>query len=293
MGEKRIEEGNIDNLSQTCKKNRTIFPQSEIKANMKKYLYGLIKWFVKKYSNNVIVGKPLKLTEGALFYEKAQHLTFLFQKNISYESNIQEKICRHITEGYKVFDIGGNIGQYAVLFSGLVGNTGKVYSFEPDAKNYAFLNFNKNINFRSNLNCLNIGVGEKAGKLTFYRDTITGGRRGSFKQQFVKDAFEGKKQEVEVRTLDSLVEEFGKPDFIKIDVEGFEEVVLAGQKKNLDDTKFLVEVRSETRQVVFDHFDKDKFKCYWIDQKEDVLISSASEIPTFANLLFVPKERKI
>jgi FkbM family methyltransferase len=35
-------------------------------------------------------------------------------------------------------------------------------------------------------------------------------------------------QEVEVTTLDALIQEFGKPNFIKIDTEGYEQQVLAG-----------------------------------------------------------------
>jgi hypothetical protein len=36
------------------------------------------------------------------------------------------------------------------------------------------------------------------------------------------------KQTIEVTTLDSLIEEFGSPGFIKIDVEGYEFEVLSG-----------------------------------------------------------------
>jgi hypothetical protein len=37
-----------------------------------------------------------------------------------------------------------------------------------------------------------------------------------------------KKQRVKVNTLDQLIKTFGVPDFVKVDVEGFEEQVVAG-----------------------------------------------------------------
>ncbi len=106
---------------------------------MKKSIYNLVSKTVKLFSKSDIIGKRISGFNKTLYYERSQHLTFLFQPSIKYEETIQNKIKEYIQEGDIIFDIGANIGQYAMPFSELVGNNGKVYSFEPDFKNFAFL----------------------------------------------------------------------------------------------------------------------------------------------------------
>lgn len=259
---------------------------------MKSFFYCLFSKISKLLLSERIIGKPFLNENTKLYYEISQHLTFLFQKKIRYEDYLQKKINSLINKGDIIFDIGGNIGQYALLFSELVGNEGKVYSFEPDYKNFSFLQFNKNINKKENLICLNYGLGAKEGILEFYRDTETGGRMGSFKKEFVKNRYRGLSEQVEINKFDKLIYQYGIPDFVKIDVEGFEYEVLSGLSKILKETIFFIEVRKETKTKVFEYFNKDYFNCYSIDSNNK-LINDAKEILDFANLIFIPKSKVV
>jgi FkbM family methyltransferase len=232
-----------------------------------------------------IVGKKMKGINKKLFFEPTQHLSFFLQREIEYEANVQEGIKQYIKAGDTIFDIGGNIGQYAMLFSELAGDNGNVYSFEPDFKNFSFLQFNSNINKCGNLHCYNMGVGNCDTELEFFRDTETGGRMGSFIKDFVGLNYRGYKDIVRLRKFDTLIRELGKPSFIKIDVEGFEIDVLNGLTETLEDSKFLVEVRKETKQRVYEYFNDKGFKCLWLDNGPRE-INRAEEIPDFANLIF-------
>lgn len=55
-----------------------------------------------------------------------------------YESEKQKLIASYIKKGMICYDIGVHVGFYSLMFSKLVGNSGKVYVFEPNPKNLYF-----------------------------------------------------------------------------------------------------------------------------------------------------------
>jgi FkbM family methyltransferase len=252
---------------------------------MKKTIYNLVSKSVKLFSKGDIIGKRISGLNKTLYYERSQHLTFLFQPTIKYEETLQSKIKEYIRKGDIIFDIGANIGQYAMPFSELVGKHGKVYSFEPDFKNFAFLQFNTNINKCYNVTCLNHGLGKLNSEMDFFRDTETGGRTGSFKKEFVGKNYKGFKENVVLKSFDTIIKLYGNPDFVKIDVEGFEEEVIEGLTIDLQNCKFLIEVRADTKNIIFEYFNRNGYECLWIDNSTK-LINKADEIPGFANLIF-------
>ncbi|NEO52982.1 MAG: FkbM family methyltransferase [Okeania sp. SIO3B5] len=53
-----------------------------------------------------------------------------------HEKKEQMLVQTTVKQGMTVFDIGANIGHYSILFSQLVGQSGKVYSFEPTSSTF-------------------------------------------------------------------------------------------------------------------------------------------------------------
>jgi len=252
---------------------------------MKRLLYKGLQLFVNRIANGLVTGKRMVGTSMVLHYEIPQYLGFLFQKEITYEKTLQKKLLPHISSDNLIFDIGSNIGQYALWFS-TVAQKGKVICYEPDKKNYAFLTFNVLINEISNIEINNIGLSDKISRQKFYRDTKTGGRSGSLGKEFVGDSFQGSIQDVELSTLDTQIKKYGVPDFIKIDVEGFEYQVLKGLKEPCKTTVYFIEVRDLSSTQVFDYFSKYNFSCTMLDSNPSREINKAEEIPGFCNLLF-------
>ena len=131
--------------------------------------------------------------------------------------------------GDLVFDIGANMGNRSFVFLKLGAS---VIAAEPNQKLYENLKFR----FGEKLNVLNIGLGEVISKMDFF----IGSNHlvSSFSNEYIDHKTRlhpnltyQKKVSVEVRTLDSLIAEYGIPSFIKIDVEGFEKQVIKGLTK--------------------------------------------------------------
>lgn len=122
-----------------------------------------------------------------------------------------------------VADVGGNIGMTALLFSDLAKH---VYAFEPGRSTFEIMK--GNVAGVPNIEPVNIGMGERRENqtLTFAKTNRSGG--------FVSNAIKVENQghiteDVQIETLDNFFfDRQRRPDFIKMDVEGFEPAVLRG-----------------------------------------------------------------
>lgn len=127
--------------------------------------------------------------------------------------------------GQVVVDVGANIGTHAIVAALRVGPTGRVYACEAHPATAAFLRRNIRLNgLEPIVEAIDSAIGETAGQAVFsdYR---------SDDQNHVTTAC-ADGIAVSVRTLDSLVPN-GNIDLLKIDVEGFELMVLRGARATL------------------------------------------------------------
>lgn len=131
--------------------------------------------------------------------------------------------------GSRVFDVGANQGEYSEVFA---AEGGRVLAIEPNTAFSARLNA---LAKTYSIEPVFLAIGDEPGEATLNVCSVPG---FSTLVDRHADWIEGSPDYKDVRwthtlmvpvtTLDLLVKEYGEPEFIKIDVEGFEINVLRG-----------------------------------------------------------------
>lgn len=137
---------------------------------------------------------------------------------------------RFLLQGCVMVDVGANYGIYALSASRLVGDTGLVLAFEPCAKSFAVLKQNCSQNNAHNVKSFLLALSDQKGEALLYHHPDPG------RNSFASVGSQAEEHEVvQTQTLDSVLCELGinRVDFIKIDVEGAEELVLSGAQSIL------------------------------------------------------------
>lgn len=201
--------------------------------------------WLKEYLRHGVVGHSPRHSEftncdGIHFnldlFDCVQKAIFCFHY---YEPEDVEAFRRFARPGSVVFDVGANVGQYSLLASKLVGETGHVYAFEPSPDVLVKLQHHLEVNHADNVLLTRKAVAECNGTASFYPANENSNQGvGSL---LPAEEYRGKIRteesiEVEVVTLDNFCEEHGIDhiDLLKIDVEGYDLDVLKGAEKILD-----------------------------------------------------------
>lgn len=143
----------------------------------------------------------------------------------------QETLFQMVKPGNIVIDVGANIGSTALRFAQKVGQSGKVYGFEPDPANFAKCQKNISLNSFGNILLEPLALGAEEANLTLFRVSPRNPGMNKIMDQPPDESA------VKVRSvkLDTYLGESGikRVDLIKIDVEGFELRVLEGAKDTI------------------------------------------------------------
>jgi FkbM family methyltransferase len=134
-----------------------------------------------------------------------------------------------IPKGSTVFDIGAHVGEWTLLFSQLVGGTGRVVAFEPDPVARASLNKNLEMNGISNVTVEETCVSDRTGKAVLGAERFGSGLSSIVHHQ--GPGLPRDQVEVDSTTLDEYCESHGlSPDWVKIDAEGAEPLIVRGMR---------------------------------------------------------------
>jgi FkbM family methyltransferase len=117
-----------------------------------------------------------------------------------------------------VFEVGSHHGFHLIPIARRVS---RAIAIEPNPHNVAILKKNLALNSLNNVTVVQAAIGDSVGRISILQDTNEGGVSSSGMNDLPTIS-------VDLLPLDQLAEQFGFPQFLKIDVEGFENRVLKG-----------------------------------------------------------------
>ena len=136
---------------------------------------------------------------------------------------------RNMEPGKTLFDVGANMGQYAMLAAkkGL-----KVHAFEPEAQNFALMVRNFAFNKLENCIAWPLALSDHPSIEVLHLSGMNAG--GSCHAFGASTDYHGQPKQFPFSqgsistTMDHFAAKYGKPDYVKIDVDGFEHLVCKG-----------------------------------------------------------------
>ena len=145
-----------------------------------------------------------------------------------HESEVLECLRHQLKPGMVVFDVGANLGYFSMIAGELVGEGGRIICVEPDPRVVEVLRKNVGVNGLKNATVVQAAAYNSSGEVSLGCAPAT---------SWSGIYYERPTRRVPVRalTLDSLLKQLGldRVDFVKIDVEGAESVVLEGMPEIL------------------------------------------------------------
>jgi FkbM family methyltransferase len=136
--------------------------------------------------------------------------------------------------GDTVLDIGAGVGEETIIFSSLVGSAGKVFAIEAHPKTFMALQYLVKSNNLTNVINSNVALSDKAGTVSI---EDTDNSLGNSILQISK----GNTFTIQSETFDEFVERnnIQTIDFLKMNVEGAEQLIVKGMLKSLKRIKHL------------------------------------------------------
>jgi len=172
------------------------------------------------------------------------------------EEQLRALLEEELRPGMCVFDLGANIGYYAIWEALRVGPTGKVYGIEPNPENFALLQRNIALNgLNGRIETWHLGAADFVGETEMFLADYSN-LHSFYAKQFRgrdKGHLSGKSIKVPVTTVSEFARGKRRIELIRMDIEGYELEVIDGMEAAFrEDPEFAPTIVFETHFPKYD-----------------------------------------
>ena len=145
------------------------------------------------------------------------------------EPGVYKLFQKMVRPGMTVVDVGANVGLYTLLAARLLQGKGRIFSFEPTPAIFHLLRENVRLNGFAETGVVRLhelALSDHAGDASLYTDRLDSTHNSLFPES-------SQTEEMRIRTapLDDVLGVDAALDFVKIDAEGSEPLVLRGMER--------------------------------------------------------------
>lgn len=199
------------------------------------------------------------------------------------------RFLKHVVrQGDTVLDLGANLGYYSRILSRLVGPKGRVYAVEPVVPIRNVLEHN--LRRCQNVEIVPFALGVENRKILMLNDSVRQGYMGTGRNYIADGRVEGALEfEVEMRCGSEIFGDLPRIDFIKCDIEGYENVVIPELEPLIVSHLpiVLLETGGVNRRTMIELFRRWGYGAYVLDGGRLVSVMRAPE----RDIFFVPGTR--
>lgn len=202
--------------------------------------------------------------------------------------------------GMYVIDIGANLAYYSSIMSDMVGENGKVIAIEPIPL-FAEV-FKKNTKNRNNIQLFVVALGTENKKVSMGIPVVNGLIRHGL-SQVMDDNIQSrhtKQLEYEVSMVngDELIqkENLEKIDYIKCDVEGYEQFVIPSLDKTIDKYQPILQIElngKENRENVVNYLKNKGYQVSVLKDENWVSIDESKLLSYKQDFYFIPGKKSV
>jgi len=151
-----------------------------------------------------------------------------------YDAPVADFIRGRIRPGALCVDVGANVGVYVLQFCHWSGASGRVVAFEPNPRAREVLSKHVELNgLRGRVEVVPAAVGARGGSAVLFASGADGMSRLGAPNELIADRVE--ELTVEVVALDDFCASRGlEPDWLFVDIEGFEIAALEGARELIE-----------------------------------------------------------